>query len=215
MFLFGQLWKPHICLITAWKGKRGNTPKSTHIWAGLDDSTNSSSQGFQGWRPDILGIVCSSQYQGESESSQIHKRLKVIDSYIFKCWEVKRSRVGACKTVAVGFIFLREAGLWHREEHGRNTTLVKGPVIFLLPIKQVYCECMFTQLCSTLCDPMDNSPPDSSVHGIFQARILEWVAISSSKGIFLTQGVNPCISSVLHWQTDSLPAEPQGSPYCE
>ena len=33
----------------------------------------------------------------------------------------------------------------------------------------------------TLCDPMDCSPPDSSVHGIFQARILEWVAISSSR----------------------------------
>ena len=35
------------------------------------------------------------------------------------------------------------------------------------------------QLCPTLCDPMDNSQPDFSVHGILQARILEWVAISS------------------------------------
>ena len=34
----------------------------------------------------------------------------------------------------------------------------------------------------TLCDPMDCSPPGSSVHGILQARILEWVAMSSSKG---------------------------------
>ena len=33
------------------------------------------------------------------------------------------------------------------------------------------------QLCSTLSDPMDNSPPGSSVHGILQARVLEWVAI--------------------------------------
>ena len=40
----------------------------------------------------------------------------------------------------------------------------------------------FTQLCLTLCDPMDCSPPGSSVHEIFQARILEWVAISSSRG---------------------------------
>ena len=37
------------------------------------------------------------------------------------------------------------------------------------------------QLCLTLCDPMDCSPPDSSVHGILQARILEWVAIPFSK----------------------------------
>ena len=36
--------------------------------------------------------------------------------------------------------------------------------------------------CVTLCDPMDCSPPDSSVCGIFQARILEWVVISFSKG---------------------------------
>ena len=38
------------------------------------------------------------------------------------------------------------------------------------------------QSCLTLCDPMDCSPPDSSVHGILQARILEWGAIPSSRG---------------------------------
>ena len=38
------------------------------------------------------------------------------------------------------------------------------------------------QLCPTLCDPMDCSLPGFSVHGIFQARVLEWVAISFSRG---------------------------------
>ena len=38
------------------------------------------------------------------------------------------------------------------------------------------------QLCLTLCEPMDCSPPGSSVHGILQARILEWVALPSSRG---------------------------------
>ena len=38
------------------------------------------------------------------------------------------------------------------------------------------------QMCPTLCDPMDCSPPGSSVHGIFQARILKWVAISFCRG---------------------------------
>ena len=38
------------------------------------------------------------------------------------------------------------------------------------------------QLCPTLCNPMDCSPPGSSVHGILQARILEWVAMPSSRG---------------------------------
>ena len=45
---------------------------------------------------------------------------------------------------------------------------------------------LVSQSCPTLCDPMDCSLPSSSVHGILQARILEWVAISSSRGIFLT-----------------------------
>ena len=39
------------------------------------------------------------------------------------------------------------------------------------------CTCIYAQSCLTLCDPMDGSPPGSSVHGISQARILEWVAI--------------------------------------
>ena len=38
------------------------------------------------------------------------------------------------------------------------------------------------QSCPTLCDPMDCSPPGSSIHGIFQARVLEWVAISFLRG---------------------------------
>ena len=40
------------------------------------------------------------------------------------------------------------------------------------------------QLCPTLCDPMEYSPPGSSVCGIFQARILGWVAIPFSRGSF-------------------------------
>ena len=41
---------------------------------------------------------------------------------------------------------------------------------------------LVAQSCPTLCGPMDCSPPGSSVHGILQARKLEWVAISSSRG---------------------------------
>ena len=47
-------------------------------------------------------------------------------------------------------------------------------------------QCMHAkslQSCQTLCDPMDSNPPGSSVHGILQARVLEWVAISFSKDI--------------------------------
>ena len=41
---------------------------------------------------------------------------------------------------------------------------------------------LFAQSCPTLCDPMDCSLPGSSVHGISQKRILEWVAVSYSRG---------------------------------
>ena len=54
--------------------------------------------------------------------------------------------------------------------------------------------CKSFQSCLTLCDPMDCSQLDSSVHGILQARILAWVAIS-----FLTQGLNPHLLHLLLW----------------
>ena len=55
----------------------------------------------------------------------------------------------------------------------------------LKKLESQICVCVlsrFSHLSLTLCDPMDCSPPDSSVHGIFQAIILERVAISSSRG---------------------------------
>jgi len=58
-------------------------------------------------------------------------------------------------------------------------------------------SCVHVQLCPTLCNHMDCSPPDSSVHGIFQARILEWVAISYSKGSFWPRD-RTCISCISH-----------------
>ena len=64
------------------------------------------------------------------------------------------------------------------------------------------------QLCPTLWHPMDCSPPASSVHGILQARILEWVAMPFSRDL-----PYPGIKSrspVL--QADSLPSEPSGKP---
>ena len=54
-----------------------------------------------------------------------------------------------------------------------------------------------------------NNLPASSVHGILQVRILEWVAIYSSRGSSFTQGLNP---HLLHWQADSLPVSYLGSP---
>ena len=72
-------------------------------------------------------------------------------------------------------------------------------------IKKCNCQSLsHTQLCN----PMDYSLLSSSVHGILQARILEWVAIPFSREILLTQGPNP---HLLHWQMGSLPLSHQGS----
>ena len=67
---------------------------------------------------------------------------------------------------------------------------------------------LFTQSCLSLCNPMDYSPPGSSVHGILQARLLKWVVIPFSSG---SQDPDPGIkprSPAL--QADSLPSEPPG-----
>ena len=64
------------------------------------------------------------------------------------------------------------------------------------------------QLCPTLCNTMYCGPPGSSVHGISQARILEWVVISSSRDL-----PDPGIKDLLYllcWQVDSLESEISG-----
>ena len=49
-------------------------------------------------------------------------------------------------------------------------------------VDQLGMRAKLLQSCLTLCEPMDCSPPGSSVHGILQARILEWDAVPSSRG---------------------------------
>ena len=62
--------------------------------------------------------------------------------------------------------------------------------------------------CLTLCDPMDYSPPGSSVHGILQARIMEWAAIPFS-GDLPDPGIKPRSPTL---QADALTSEPPGKP---
>ena len=63
---------------------------------------------------------------------------------------------------------------------GKFTTLGRWADLSLIPHVCVCAE--WLQSCLTLCVPMDCSPSGSSVHGILQARILEWVAMPSSRG---------------------------------
>ena len=68
---------------------------------------------------------------------------------------------------------------------------------FLLQCMKVKIESEVAQSCLTLWDPMDCSPPGSSVHGIFQARVLEWGAIAFSKSNSKTHNSGP-------WEVQSL-----------
>jgi len=80
----------------------------------------------------------------------------------------------------------------------------------LLDVSPLYlhCCCSVAQSCPTFCDPMDCSPPGSSVYGIFQARILEWAAISFSRGSSWPRDrtLITCIAGRF------FTAEPQGKP---
>ena len=64
------------------------------------------------------------------------------------------------------------------------TAKSSGSVAGLMSTQVAVRVCVLgTQLCPTLCDPMDYSLPGSSVHSIFQARIMDWVASASSRGL--------------------------------
>ena len=91
----------------------------------------------------------------------------------------------------------------------RNSSKVTRPGYFSAPVPPQWSSGLkveVDQLCPTLCDPMDCSLPGSSVHGILQARILEWVVIPSP-GDLPDPGIEPRSPTL---QTDSLPSQPPG-----
>ena len=65
-------------------------------------------------------------------------------------------------------------------------------MIIIHHMNNIQCS-LVAQSYPTLCHPIDCNPPGSSVHGILQAQILEWLPIPFSRGIFPTQGSNPCV----------------------
>ena len=105
---------------------------------------------------------------------------------------------------------------------------------FLLQCMKVKSESEVAQSCLTPSNPMDCSPPGSSNHGIFQARVPEWGAIAFSllypwdfpgkntrvgchaffQGIFLAHGSNPCLLHLLHCGQILYPLSHLGSSIC-
>ena len=96
------------------------------------------------------------------------------------------------------------------EHHQRVKKKIHRDVLILrFQSKILHVRAQSLQSCPTLCNPMDCSPSDSSVHGILQARILEWVARPSSRDYFRPRNIKPA-TPVL--QMDSLPLRHWGSP---
>jgi len=84
---------------------------------------------------------------------------------------------------------------WKRQSGKEEREVLEHPAIYKGGFVELNC-CLVAKSHLTLYDSMDYSPLGSFVHGVSQARILEWVALSFSRGIFPTQVVNP---SLLHW----------------
>ena len=105
------------------------------------------------------------------------------------CEQCSRSRVSGCSCLDRCFAIFFD---W--------------PLVFCLSkVFFLKRKVLIATLCLTLCVPMDCSSAGSSVHEILQARLLEWVAIAFSRGIFLTQGSNPhllhCRQILYPWAT--------------
>ena len=102
-----------------------------------------------------------------------------------------RPRGQTCDSCIAGRFFTTEApkdsSCWNFPASGNKGRECPRQMSFFLKYSWFTMLCYFLpaksiQWCLILCNPTDCSPPSSSVHGILQARILEWVAISSSSG---------------------------------
>ena len=78
------------------------------------------------------------------------------------------------------------------------------------PLFSLCCVCLVAQSCLTLCNSMEYSPPGSSVHGDSPGKNTGVGCHALLQGIFPTQGSNPSLLRLLHWQTGSSPLVPPG-----
>ena len=164
---------------------------------------------------DWSSDVCSSDLESSSPKRQGCRRRETPKSVALVPGTLQASSCGSGHT-----------DLWRsgalRPQHASWEVQGKAPmaswVLILaspLSVFESICPVCAKSLQSrlTLCDPLDCSPPGSSVHGIIQVRILEWVAMPSSRKSSLTQGSNLHVLCLLHWQASPLPQAPPGKPY--
>ena len=121
------------------------------------------------------------------------KTVKIFENYIKLVWLEARSLI--------------EKLVMRQEEKGRDVNVETVEMRYILRCR------VCALLCPILCGPMDCSLPGSSVHGASQARIQGVGGHFLFQGVFrTTQGLNPYLVHLLHWQADSLLLCYLGSP---
>ena len=148
---------------------------------------------------ELLTVFIMTYLKSNLKSILIFNWFQIPFDILFRCWF---SNVSWNLLLSVMIIYLSSNIYIYTI---RNPFSHQMPPRFLFT--HVVLHGKLLQLYPTLCDPVDHSPPGSSVHGILQARILEWVAIPF-QGIIPTQGSNPGPPAL---QADSTPSEPLGS----
>ena len=111
----------------------------------------------------------------------------------------------------VNYIFPPKIVLVKETEKERKKFLEVSNSPYYDSMPEMFMFILVAQLCPTLCNPMDCNLPGPSVHGILQARILEWVPIAFLQRVFPTQESNLCLLQLLHCRR-FFTAEPLGKP---
>jgi len=111
-------------------------------------------------------------------SSYSLSAIKVASSSYLRLLFLPPILIPSCNSSSL--VFLMMCSAYRLNKQGDNRQLCHTSFL-ILNQSVVLCECEVAQSCPTLCDPMDCSLPGSFVHGIFQAIVLEWIAISFSR----------------------------------
>ena len=151
--------------------------------------------------------------------STLHHFLQFLLSYLDGCQQHQQAsiQVGA----SLPFPSICTPWTWLSWSRGQQTFSVKGHRINIFQLCEPYSFCLVfnstivvrkvlvAELCQTLCNLMNCSPPGSSIHGILQARILRWITFPFSRGSSHLRDQNLRLPPL---QADSLPSEQPGKP---
>ena len=142
------------------------------------------------------------------EGRQMPRAEQTVNSILFMIFYSDYARVCCAKRQDFEWQHVKRAAGTGNRKNG-SLRFVSETSWSLLSSAYVDVYVLVAQLCPTLCHPMDCSPPGSSVHGILQARTLEWVAIPLSRGS--SQPKNQT-RGLLHWRQILYHLGHQGRP---